>query len=143
MASYANILKATASVIKKKGMLVIHKAVSQSGSYTPETDSYTTTETATSVWAVRTSAGYNEQRNYGFSIGSSVLYVAGDVLNQINVSDYFEIDGIRWNVVAVNETAPASEKILYAIELKEAGSVSIDPQPEEENQNGNETETQE
>ena len=122
--SYASEIATAARLIRQKGMLVQHCRLSFGGTYDPVTDSYTETETLTEVWAVRTEAGDAEQRNYGFSIGSAVLYVAADVLDGILVSDLFVIGGVQWAISKVATTAPAERPILYAVELKSQGSAN-------------------
>ena len=120
--SYASEIKTAARLIRQKGMPVQHCRVSFGATYDPVTDSYTETETLTEVWAVRTEAGDAEQRNYGFAIGSAVLYVAADVLDGILVSDSFVIGSERWAIQKVATTAPAGRPVLYAVELKEQGT---------------------
>ena len=120
--SYTSEIATAARLIRQKGMLVQHCRVSFGGMYDPATDSYTETETLTEVWAVRTEAGDAEQRNYGFAIGSAVLYVAADVLDGILVSDSFVIGSERWAIQKVATTAPAGRPVLYAVELKEQGT---------------------
>ena len=63
-------------------------------------------------------------RNYGFSIGSAVLYVAADVLDGILVSDLFVIGGTVWAINNVATTVPAEQPVLYAVELKSQGSAN-------------------
>lgn len=120
--SYASEVRTAARLIRQKGMLVQHCRTEFSGDYDPEKDAYVQTDTVTEVWAVRTEAGDSEQRNYGFSIGNAVLYVAADVLDGILVSDSFVIGQERWAVQKVATTSPAGRPVLFAVELKSQGS---------------------
>ena len=141
--SYASEIATAARLIRQKGMPVQHCRVSFGGAYDPVTDSYTETETLTEVWAVRTEAGDAEQRNYGFAIGSAVLYVAADVLDGILVSDFFIIGGERWAIQKVATTAPAGRPVLWAVELKEQGTYAARAVPASgESQSEGQTETE-
>ena len=123
--SYASEIRTAARLIRQKGMLVQHCRKEFSGEYDPAKDAYAETDILTEVWAVRTEAGDAEQRNYGFSIGSAVLYVAADVLDGILVSDFFVIGSERWAIQKVATTAPAGRPVLFAVELKSQGSGDV------------------
>ena len=128
MADYSSQIATAARLIKQKGMVVTHRRKLFSGTYDPVTDSYTEASVDTDVWAVRTEAGEPEQKNYGFAIGSAVLYVAADVLDGILVSDLFVIGGTVWAIQNVATTAPAERPVLYAVELKSQGTArSVTP----------------
>ena len=122
MADYSSQIRTAARLIRQKGMQVTHCRKAFDGAYDPATDSYQEAVTETEVWAVRTTAGDAEVRSYGFSFGSAVLYVAGDVLDGVLVSDSFVISGEVWAVQSVATTAPAERAVLYAVELKSQGS---------------------
>ena len=136
MADYSSQIATAARLIRQKGMLVQHCRASFGGTYDPVTDSYTETETLTEVWAVRTEAGEPEQKNYGFAIGSAVLYVAADVLDGILVSDSFVIGSERWAIQKVATTAPAGRAVLYAVELKEQGTYTARTVPSSDETQG-------
>ena len=128
MADYSSQIATAARLIQQKGMVVTHRRKLFSGTYDPVTDSYTEASVDTDVWAVRTEAGEPEQKNYGFSIGSAVLYVAADVLDGILVSDLFVVGGTVWAIQNVATTAPAEKPVLYAVELKSQGTaMSVTP----------------
>ena len=122
MADYSSQIATAARLIRQKGMTVTHRRKLFSGTYDPVTDSYTEASVDTDVWAVRTEAGEPEQKNYGFAIGSAVLYVAADVLDGILVSDLFVVGGTVWAIQNVATTAPAERPVLYAVELKSQGT---------------------
>ena len=125
MADYSSQIATAARLIKQKGMVVTHRRKLFEGTYDPITDSYSEASVDTDVWAVRTEAGEPEQKNYGFAIGSAVLYVAADVLDGILVSDLFVIGGVQWAISKVATTAPAERPVLYAVELKSQGSADV------------------
>ena len=128
MADYSSQIRTAARLIQQKGMTVTHRRKLFSGTYDPVTDSYTEASVDTDVWAVRTEAGEPEQKNYGFAIGSAVLYVAADVLDGILVSDFFVVGGTVWAIQNVATTAPAEKPVLYAVELKSHGTArSVTP----------------
>ena len=122
MADYSSQIRTAARLIQQKGMVVTHRRKLFEGSYDPITDSYSEASVDTDVWAVRTEAGEPEQKNYGFAIGSAVLYVAADVLDGILVSDLFVVGGTVWAIQNVATTAPAERPVLYAVELKSQGT---------------------
>ena len=122
MADYSSQIATAARLIRQKGMTVTHRRKLFEGAYDPITDSYSEASVDTDVWAVRSEAGDAEVKNYGFSIGSAVLYVAADVLDGILVSDLFVIGGVQWAINNVATTAPAERPVLYAVELKSQGS---------------------
>ena len=122
MADYSSQIATAARLIRQKGMMVTHRRKLFESTYDPITDGYSEASVDTDVWAVRTEAGDAEVRNYGFSIGSAVLYVAADVLDGILVSDLFVIGGVQWAISNVATTAPAEQPVLYAVELKSQGS---------------------
>ncbi len=125
MADYTSQLATASRLIRQKGMLVTHRRVEFGSTYNPATDSYDQSETLTEVYAVRTTAGDNEQRSYGFAIGSAVLYVAADVLDSILVTDSFIVQGTEWAIQNVATTAPAEQPVLYAVELVSQGSADV------------------
>ena len=125
MADYSSQIATAARLIRQKGMMVTHRRKLFEGTYDPITDSYSEASVDTDVWAVRTEAGDAEVRNYGFSIGSAVLYVAADVLDGVLVSDFFVIGDTVWAISNVATTAPAERPVLYAVELKSQGSADV------------------
>lgn len=110
-----------ARMIKAKGMPVVFVEVSESTEYDPVTDGYPTVETRHNVYGVRSTAGVKEVQGYGFSAGSAVLYVAADVVQSVDTTDYVLFGGHKWDILNVQVTAPAETPILFLLELKDAG----------------------
>ncbi len=128
MADYSALSETSVRLISENGLLVTHRRKLSSGQYDPETDSYSGSVVETVVPAVRATAGEKEHALYGFGIGSAMLYVAGAALADISTADDFDVEGVRFNALKIQRTAPAGTCLLWAVELQEVGPV---PQTQE------------
>lgn len=128
MADYSALSETAVRLIQENGLLVTHRRKLFSGAYDPETDSYSEAAVETVVPAVRATVSEREHALYGFGLGSAMLYVAGAALADISAADQFDVQGVRFNALKIQRTAPADTCLLWAVELQEVGPV---PQTQE------------
>lgn len=121
MADYSRQIANAAKALKKKGMPVVFIKVTESTEYDPVLDGYAKSETRYPIYGLRDTAGVAEVQGGGFSVGSTTLYIAADVVRHVDTTDYVLFGGHKWDILKVLETAPADVPILFLLELKDAG----------------------
>lgn len=121
MADYSRQLATAERMIRSRGMPVVYVQVAETGSYDPVSDSYAKAEVQIPAWGVRSAAGVKEVQAYGFSTGSTVLYMAASEVTEPKTGDYLLFSGHKWNIRSIAATAPAETPVLFALELSDGG----------------------
>ena len=123
MADYSAIAAKVARKIAAKGMPMIFVA-QEEGAYDPVTNTRPTIETRTPIMGVRTAPTVDEVQSGKFSVGGTVILVAGNALDkEADPTDRLEFGGHRWNITAIKPVAPAEEILLYKFQVRDAGII--------------------
>lgn len=123
MADYSAIAAKVARKIAAKGMPMIFVA-QEEGAYDPVTNTRPTIETRTPIMGVRTAPTVDEVQSGKFSVGGTVILVAGNALDkEADPTDRLEFGDHRWNITAIKTVAPAEEILLYKFQVRDAGAI--------------------
>lgn len=123
MADYSAIVAKAARKIADKGMPMVFVA-QEEGAYDPVTNTRPTIEARTPIMGVRTAPTVDEVQSGLFSVGGTVILVAGNALaKEADTTDRLEFGGHRWNITAIKTVAPAEEILLYKFQVRDAGVI--------------------
>lgn len=123
MADYAAIAGRAARKIAAKGMPMVYVS-RQEGAYDPATNTRPVTETRIDIMGVRTSPAEDEVQSGLFSVGSTIILVAGNALaHPADTTDRLEFAGHRWNITAIKTVAPAEDVLLYKFQVQDGGAL--------------------
>ncbi|WP_304736511.1 hypothetical protein [uncultured Desulfovibrio sp.] len=123
MADYSAIAARATSKIAEKGMKMVFVA-QEEGPYDPATNTRPTTETRTNIIGIRTAPTVDEVQSGLFTVGATVILVAGNALKKpADTTDRLEFGGHRWDITAIRTVAPAEEILLYKFQVRDAGLI--------------------
>ena len=112
---YLGLQNTAKSLIENFGSTIPIKKISAE-TYNTITGEVATTETTSTIYAVKINYNRNEINDTSILIDDIKLYIAGDT--KIEQTDKLVIEGNEYNIINITEIKPANTVVYYEVQVR-------------------------